>query len=177
MNGFIWISALGKRGEICEGDGSRAALPLCAPPCGPLRSKNNGLTSNWECAMIWYLVSHIETLQNTISSRTFLYNVSHTIDSYKELWHDRLCSAYCHVSPSIDSYEALYSIISHTIRTHRSSHNETRNIRHFTHPQSDVSTLFSSVPWKGGAGGKPGLQDSDGFPPAYSLTLSKSVLL
>ena len=105
--------------------------------------------------MIWYLVSHIETLQNTISSRTFLYNVS----------------------PTIDSYEALYSIISHTIRMHRSSHNETRNIRHFTHPQSDVSTLFSSVPWKGGAGGKPGLQDSDGFPPAYSLTLSKSVLL
>ena len=112
------------RERKCEGDGSRAALPLCTPPCGPLRSKNIGRTSNWECAMIWYLVSHIETLQNTISSRTFLYNVS----------------------PTIDSYEALYSIISHTIRTHRSSHNETRNIRHFTHPQSDVSTLFSSVP-------------------------------
>ena len=122
----LWESVENK----CEGDGSRAALPLCTPPCGPLRSKNMGRTSNWECAMIWYLVSHIETLQNTISSRTFLYNVS----------------------PTIDSYEALYSIISHTIRTHRSSHNETRNIRHFTHPQSDVSTLFSSVPWKGGAG-------------------------
>ena len=116
----LWESVENK----CEGDGSRAALPLCTPPCGPLRSKNMGRTSNWECAMIWYLVSHIETLQNTISSRTFLYNVS----------------------PTIDSYEALYSIISHTIRAHRSSHNETRNIRHFTHPQSDVSTLFSSVP-------------------------------
>ena len=116
----LWESVENK----CEGDGSRAALPLCTPPCGPLRSKNKGLTPDWECAMIWYLVSHIETLQNTISSRTFLYNVS----------------------PTIDSYEALYSIISHTIRTHRSPHNETRNIRHFTHPQSDVSTLFSSVP-------------------------------
>ena len=121
--------------------------PPQPPPCGPLRSKNMGRTSNWECAMIWYLVSHIETLQNTISSRTFLYNVS----------------------PTIDSYEALYSIISHIIRTHRSSHNETRNIRHFTHPQSDVSTLFSSVPWKGGAGGKPGLAQLRCFSPCYLL--------
>lgn len=80
------------------------------------------------------------------------------------------------VSPTIDSYEALYSIISHTIRTHRSSHNETRNIRHFTHPQSDVSTLFSSVPWKGGAGGKPRLQDSDGFPPAIPYAFLKAYL-
>ena len=40
--------------------------------------------------------------------------------------------------------------------------------------QLDVSPLFSSVPWKGGAGGKPGLQDSDGFPPAYSLVAFKS---
>ena len=119
----LWESVENK----CEGDGSRAALPLCTPPCGPLRSKNMGRTSNWECAMIWYLVSHIETLQNTISSRTFLYNVS----------------------PTIDSYEALYSIISHTIRTHRSSHNETRNIRHFTHPKSDVSTLFSKRAQRG----------------------------
>ena len=139
----LWESVENK----CEGDGSRAALPLCTPPCGPLRSKNMGRTSNWECAMIWYLVSHIETLQNTISSRTFLYNVS----------------------PTIDSYEALYSIISHTIRTHRSSHNETRNIRHFTHPKSDVSTLFSSVPWKGGAGGKPGLAQLRWFSPAIFL--------
>ena len=146
----LWESVENK----CEGDGSRAALPLCTPPCGPLRSKNMGRTSNWECAMIWYLVSHIETLQNTISSRTFLYNVS----------------------PTIDSYEALYSIISHTIRTHRSSHNETRNIRHFTQFLYDVCTLFSSVPWKGGAGGKPGLQDSDGFPPAIPYAFLKAYL-
>ena len=77
------------------------------------------------------------------------------------------------VSPTIDSYEALYSIISHTIRTHRSSHNETRNIRHFTHPKSDVSTLFSSVPRKGVQGENQDCKTPMVFPLLFPTLSSK----
>ena len=40
--------------------------------------------------------------------------------------------------------------------------------------QLDVSPLFSSVPWKGGAGGKPGLAQLRWFSPCYSLRLPKA---
>ena len=40
----------------CEGDGSRVSdpqAPLHSPSVARLRSKNKGLTPDWECAMIW----------------------------------------------------------------------------------------------------------------------------
>ena len=80
------------------------------------------------------------------------------------------------VSPAIDSYEALYSIISYTIHTHRSSHNETRNIRHFTQFLYDVSPLFSKAGPQGELEGEAGSRlraapsNNNAFP-----TLSQSV--